>query len=1041
MKRTVQLLSALLVVLAAVPAAAQTRIVTGRVVAAETNAPLANVQVLVKGTSVGTLTKAGGVYSIAVPAGATTLVFSAPSYGTREVAITGNEVNVQLNVSAVAIEGLVVTALGITREERSIGASVQEVNAEELATVRDVNVVNALAGKVSGVNITNAGPQGGSARVVIRGASSLTGNNQPLFVVDGIPIDNSAPRLRGYGGVDYGNAAQDLNPNDIASVSVLKGPNAAALYGSRAANGAIIITTKSGRGAGGLGITASQNVTFDSPLRLPNYQNQYGQGSGGQFSFVDGNYGGVNDGTDESWGPACNGQAIPQFFSNGEAVPFECFPNNVRDFFETGSTLNTNVSMAASGDRSNVRLSVSRLNQDGIYPGFGLNRTTVSLAAGTNISNRLSADASVQYIAAAGNNRPGVGYDGDNPMLQFVWFGRSVDTRRLREMYNENPSINANWNYSYHSNPYWIALANRNFDNRDRVIGSASASYYVNDWLSATLRSGTDWYEDDRKRTFAAGTIGIDYVGENGAFTDDQQFFQESNTDFIVTATPTFGSDFSVTVNAGAARRDSERRLNNTYVQNLSAPGIFSLSNAAVTPVVSDYFSQKRVNSLYGQAQFGFRDVFFVDVTGRNDWSSTLPDANNSYFYPSVSSSFIFTDAFPVFERTGLLSFGKLRASWARVGNDADPYQLASVYDSGTPFTGFPVFGVSNIIPNDQLRPESTESWEVGGELRFLRDRLTLEGTYYNSATTDQILPVQISPTSGYTTQYLNAGEITNKGVELLATAVPLRLDNGLEWESTLTFAKNNSEVTELYGDLETLVLGTYWSLTVEARKGQPYGALYGFGYQRVQDKSSPFYNQIIVSPTTGRPLRSTEKRVLGNYNPDWSAGLNNRLSFRGLDFSFLIETKQGGDLFSVTNMFGRYSGVLEETLEGREGGLVVDGVYKDPTTGEFKKNDKVVSAERYNHGLYGLHEAHVFDASYVKLREMKLEYALPASLTNRFKISGANIALVGRNLWLSTDVPHIDPETAFDASNAQGLEFGQLPSARSIGFNIKVTP
>jgi TonB-linked SusC/RagA family outer membrane protein len=1034
-------------------AAAQQRgTIQGTIADATTGRPLAGAQVQVVGSALGSLTNAEGRFQIVnVPTGQQTIRAQLIGYGATQQAVSVTAgavatVNFTLEPAAVSLEGVVVTALGLEQQQRAVGTSVQAVSGADIAEAREANIVNALSGKVSGVAITNAGPQGGSSRIVIRGASSIAGNNQPLFIVDGVPVDNSSPDLSGYGGIDYGNAAQDINPNDIESISVLKGPNAAALYGSRAANGAIVITTKSGRGTNGSSMTVTQNVTFEDPLRLPDYQNEYGQGSGGEFAYVDGNYGGVNDGTDESWGPKLDGRMIPQYNSpvvNGvvQPTPWVASPDNVKNFFDTGRTSTTNVALASAGERSNVRLSLTRMDQDGMYPSFGLERTTVALNGGASLTDRLTGSAAVQYIAASGENRPGTGYGGDNPMQQFIWFGRQVDMDDLHKRRCTAEDTTAacaaagegnmhNWNYSYHNNPYWLARENRNWDDRNRIIGNVSASYKLTDWLNATVRSGTDWYEDNRKSTYAAGTIGIGYVGGNGAFIEDQTFFQETNTDFLLSADRDLTSDISLSVNAGGNRRENTRRSNDTYVQNLSAPGIYSLSNAAVTPVVSDFVARKQVNSLYGQAQFGFRNYFFVDVTGRNDWSSTLPESNNSYFYPSVSSSFVFTDVLPT---SDVLSYGKVRASWARVGNDADPYQLASTFSAGTPFAGFPTFGVNNTIPNASLKPESTDSWEVGTELSFLDNRLGLDFTYYNQSTTNQILGVQISPTTGYTNQVLNAGEVTNRGVELLATATPVQLDNGFQWDVTANFAKNNSEVAELYGDLETLVLGTYWSLTVEARKGEPYGALYGFGYVRDSQGN-------IVVGANGRPLRSSSKRVLGNYNPDWIGGLSNSFRYRGFDFSFLVDTKQGGEVFSVTNMFGRYAGVLEETLEGREGGLVVEGVMVN-AAGDTVPNTTNVSAESYNHGLYGLHEAHVFDASFVKLREMKLGYTLPSSLTDRMGVSGLHVSLIGRNLWLNTNTPHIDPETAFDATNAQGLEFGQLPSARSIGLNVVVTP
>ncbi|HEV2146456.1 MAG TPA: SusC/RagA family TonB-linked outer membrane protein [Longimicrobiaceae bacterium] len=1027
-------------VLGAEHASAQGRVVTGTVTSS-TGQPLAGVVVTVRGTNVRAVTDADGRYSIQVPAGADRLVFTGQSVTTSDAAISGNTVNVTLAPQAVALEGLIVTALGITQQERAVGTSVQAVRGEELTQARETNLVNALAGKAAGVTVTNAGPQGGSSRIVIRGANSISGNNQPLFVVDGVPIDNSSPRLAGYGGVDYGNAAQDINPNDVESISILKGPNAAALYGSRAANGAIVITTKKGKSATGLGITASSNVTFETPLRLPDYQNEYGQGLSGRFEYVDGNYGGVNDGVDESWGPRLDGSIRKQWFGEG---PWVANPNNVRDFFETGRTLNTNVALAANADNASVRLSLNNTNVDGMYPGFGLDRTTVALSGIANLTSRFTANGSVQYINADGENRPGVGYEGDNPMQQFIWFGRQVDMRQLKEAYEQNRGKQmVNWNYSYHNNPYWIALENRNFDNRDRLIGSGSANYRFTDWLNATVRTGTDWYEDRRKRTFAAGTLGGISIGEggigaNGAYTENIIFQQETNSEFLLSAERDLTSDFSLSANFGGNRRDVRRNSNWVEVNDLSIPYVYNLGNSAAKPYVTDNLTRRRVNSLYGQAQFGFRNFWFVDVTGRNDWSSTLPEANNSYFYPSVSTSFVFTDAFPSFGGS-LLSFGKLRGGWTRVGSDADPYMLRAVYSAVDVFNGVPAFAVGNTVPNPDLRPESTEAWEVGADVRFLSDRLGIDATYYDSKTTDQIVRVPISPTSGYTTRVMNAGTMSNKGVELQLSAVPVRMDNGFEWEVIGNYARNRSRVVELAEGVESLVLGTYWSVNVEARAGQPYGTLFGKAYNRDEQ------GRLIIG-SNGRPSAADELQVLGNYNPDWTGSISNRLSYGGLDFSFLVDTRQGGEIFSVTNMFGQYAGVLAETARGRcggalpactaETGLIIPGVKADGTP-----NDIPVSAEAYYQGLYDLHEAHILDASFTKLREVRLGYNIPSNFTRRVGVSGMNLAVVGRNLWLKTDAPHIDPETAFDASNAQGFEFGQLPTARSIGFNVVVTP
>jgi TonB-linked SusC/RagA family outer membrane protein len=1024
--------------------------VTGRVTNAQGAAENA-VTVRINALNVGTTTAADGTYRLVIPAarlrtGPQTITASRVGLATqsRTVTLTPGATltqNFQLGAEALGLEGLVVTALGITREERAVSTSVQSVQGEDLAVARETNMVNALSGKVSGVTVTNAGPQGGSARVVIRGANSIAGNNQPLFIVDGVPVSNASPNYganRGFGGVDYGNAAGDINPDLIESVTVLKGPNAAALYGSRAANGAIVITTKRGR-QGRSQLTISQNLSRETPLRLPSYQNEYGQGLGGKFAYVDGRGGGTWDGVDESWGPRLDGTIRPQFFGEG---PWVAHPNNVRDFFETGLTSNTNVQFSAGNERSDALISASHLNQQGMYPGMELRRTTVAVNGGTSLSSRIRANASVQYINSDGNNRPGVGYEGDNPMLQFVWFGRQVDTNLLKRTRDENGGM-YNWNHNFHSNPYWIAQENTNFDNRDRLIGNISGTYSFNDWLSATVRSGTDFYQDQRQRNFAAGTVGINLqngsVGANGAFNTWDLFFQETNTDFLLRADRDIGDRFSLDASFGGNRRDQETRNEYTEVLNLTAPDVFNLGNRAEDPYSDEYRTEKRVNSLYGQVNLGYRDMFFLDVTGRNDWSSTLPDGNNSYFYPSVSGSVILTDAFPRLDLGNTLSFAKLRASWARVGNDADPYQLRATYTSGDAFGGVPTFTVPNTIPNADLKPEQTESVEFGAELRFLRDRAGVEVTYYDAATTNQILTAPVSAATGYNFQVVNAGKVTNRGVELQANLVPIRLRNGFEWNVTANYARNKNEVAELVEGISTVQLGSYWGVTSEARQGEKYGALFGTPYRRVTDPNSQFYNQIIVG-STGVPLKGSAKEVLGHYTPDWIGSLRNEFRYRGANLSFLLDTRQGGQIFSVTHMFGRYAGVLEETLEGREDGVLV------PNSVRIVGSDTVVNTvratgEAYWGGLYNLHEAHITDGSFVKLREVVLGYNVPTTMSRRLGVSGMNVSLVGRNLKLWTDTPHIDPETAFDASNAQGFEFGQFPSARSWGFNISVTP
>jgi TonB-linked SusC/RagA family outer membrane protein len=1039
--------------------------VSGRVTNAQ-GQPESAVLVRIESLNVGATSGADGTYRIVIPgarvrAGQSVQVVASRqglASVTRSVTLSPGANVTQdfpMAASAILLEGMVVTALGITREERSVSTSVSSIDGSSLTAVPQTNLVSALTGQASGVQVTTAGPQGGSARVVIRGSNSLTGNNQPLFVVDGVPIDNSAPRLYGgiaggtnYSNIDYGNAAGDINPNDIESITVLKGPNAAALYGSRAANGAIIITTRSGRATGrGLGISVSSSVTREDPLRLPSYQNEYGQGCEGWFEYVDGNYGGDCDGTDESWGPKLDGRVINQWFGMGPWVPA---PNNVRDFWENGLTQSYNVALTGSSERANMRISLSHLNQDGMGPGLNIDQTTASLNGGASLSDRLRVNTSVQYITRDGRNRYGGGYEGDNPMLQFIWYGRQVDMGQLRQAYRDNPGQMVNWNYSYHSNPYWITLENSNWDNRDRIIGNVSATYELNNWLSATGTTGTDWFRDGRLRTWAGGTIGLDHVGSVGTFARDEIYNQIRNHNILITADRDLTSQFSLNALVGAERRDETGNRTEVFVPELNTPRLYSVSNAALLPQTNDFRSRKRVNSLLGQTTFGFRDFLFVDATARNDWSSTLPQGNNSYFYRSVSGSFIFTDAFPSF-LSSALSYGKVRASWARVGNDAAPYQLAVTHAWLQPFGAVPGYATGNLIPNPNLRPEETTAIELGTELRFLNDRAGIDVTYYDRESRDQIVQVQVSPASGYTHRLVNAGVMTNRGLDIGLNLSPLRLANGFEWDMRANYNRNRNRVESLPEGVESLTLGTFWGVSVQARVGEPYGALFGGTIARDSATGLPLlydgYPEYTPGPTG----------VIGNYNPDWIGSLTNTFRFRNVSLNLLVDGRKGGDIFSVTNMFGRYAGVLEETAAGRcydaswgnpqggmpactasGAGMTVRGV--DRTTGEVKTWTNI-NPNYYWPGWYGVHEMHVDDGSFVKLREATFGYTMPGSMTRRMGISGLNLALTGRNLWMWSKAKQIDPETAFDASNAQGFEFGQLPTARSVGFNITVTP
>ncbi|MCG6988883.1 MAG: SusC/RagA family TonB-linked outer membrane protein [Gemmatimonadetes bacterium] len=1037
--------------------------VTGHVRSGETTQPMAGVQIVVKGTNIGTLTNDAGNFALQVPRDATTLVFTSLGYQTVEAPIQPR-LEIALHQQAIGIEGLVVTALGLRREKRSLGYSVQDLKSRDVARAPDFNFVNDLQGKVAGVHITNAGPTGGTARIVVRGSSSLTGSNQPLFVVDGIPVDNRAqgdgdPRNYGYGGLDYGNAIQDLDPNNIRSISILKGPNAAALYGSRAANGAVVITTKSGRDidAAGTGLTATSSITFETPLRLPSYQDGYGQGSRGQFQWVDGGAdpqgGGIYDYIDESWGPRMDGRPIDQF--TGAAMPWSPHPDNVRSFFNTGSTWSTNVAVGRTNTSSDLRLSFTNVQLSGMAPGERINRKSIALKGGASLTTRLTADASLNYVTLGAKNRMGTGYEAQNAMQGFTWFGRQVDLNALRHYLcdgTEPTPCDANggqynWNYLSGQNPFWAQLVDTNGDERDRVMGSGQVSYQLDDWITLTGRVGRDWYREHRKDV---GAIGSQRYAGQGGFTEMSRYVSETNADVLATATRQLSSKVSLNVNAGGNVRTNDYTASGVSVTGLIVPDIYSVDNAGVTPAPWDNVAHKKVRSLYASASLSYGGYLNLDVTGRNDWSSTLPAESWSYFYPSVSSAFVFTDALGL--ESAILSSGKVRASWTRVGSDTDPYQLTSSLDTDVDFGSAPLFSVSNVLPAIHLKPERTTAWEVGTDLGFLDERLGFVLTYYSNTTRDQILPVQISATSGYGSRILNAGEVRNRGWELLLNATPIRHEQGFRWDMTVNWSRNDSKVVDLHGDLQTLVLGAYWSVNIEARKNEPYGVMIGNGYLRCGDAQiaggacTEDQRGMLMLDASGVPRTDPTRRILGNYNPDWIGGIRNRFSYGPFELSVLVDGQKGGNILSMTRMSGQSSGVLASTLRGRENdwndpGIVERGVLPDGSVNGDGANDVSVTAEDYFRGLSDNRESAILDASYVKLREVRLGYTLPPALMRRLGFSGGDISLIGRNLALWSRAENIDPETAFDASNVQGIECGQMPTARSIGFALSIRP
>lgn len=1023
-------------------ALAQDRTVTGKVTSTEDGSPLPGVNVVLKGTTVGTATDSEGKYSLSIPSAGGSLIFSFIGLESKEVIIGDRStVDVSLALDVTQLSEVVVTAFGVQQEKKALGYAVQEVKGDQFTQVRDQNIVSSLSGKIAGAQVTTtSGGVGSSSRIVLRGASSITGNNEPLFVVDGIPISNRATGNSGSGGgTDFGNGAADINPDDVETITVL-GPNAAALYGSRASNGVILITTKSGKGTKGLGVSFNASTQFDRPMRLPDFQNSYGQGASDTFfQYIDGSNG--DEGVDESWGmPLDIGLEAVQWTSGGQyAEPWVSQPDNVKDYFETGVLATQNIALAGANDKGNFRLSFTNLAQTGTLPNTDLKRQTISLNSGLNLTDKLSADFSANYINGHSDNRPVTGYTGQNPIQQFIWSGRNVDFAKLKDYKNlplATTGLGAgyspvNWNDRFQNNPYWAADNNINANQRDRIFGNVKANYKINDWLSFFVRSGLDYYTEAQTRIRAKGIEST--TNGNGFFQEYTETRFEANTDFLISLRKEIGTDFALAATAGGNRRDETFSQLSGTAPELELPNVYNLTNvkSGVALQTANFSSEKRVNSVYGSVNLAYKNYLFLDLTGRNDWSSTLPEGENSYFYPGVSVSATLSDIFEIESNT--LSFLKVRGSWVQVGSDTGPYSLIQTFAFRAPWGSVLSPSEANSLLNPQLKPEITTSIEAGVEASFWSGRLNAAVTFYNKTTNDQIIPVQISGASGYTSRNTNIGEMVNKGIEIQLGGSPLKMSNGFEWNVVLNWARNINEVTELAPGLDALNLGGQWNVTTQARVGQPYGTLFGPGF--VKDP-----NGNIVHGDNGLPVIDPTYRVLGNVTPQWTGGITNTFTYKGIILDVLIDGRYGGDIYSMTTTWGRYSGVLEETLLGRETGIVGKGVI-DNGDGTFRPNDVVVTAEQYNKAAYSndVAESSIFDGTYIKLRQVQLGYRLPNSLFGNLPFRDVTVSVVGRNLGLLyATIPHIDPETSFSSGNGnQGLEFGQIPTNRSIGFNI----
>lgn len=1073
--------------------------VTGVVKDASSGEPLPSVSVKVKGTDNAAITNFDGAYSIKASNGAV-LVFSSMGYNTQEASVSGSTLNVSLAVSTNKLDEVVVTALGISREKKSVGYAIQEVGGTEVSKVKDANFMSSLSGKVAGVNIRQSGTMGGSANVVIRGYKSLTGNNQALFVVDGIPISNqitnTGNQQTGRGGYDYGNAAMDINPEDIEKVSVLKGAAATALYGARAANGVILITTKKGTKRNGLGVSVTSGYTVGSvnPDTYVRYQNRYGEGYGQYYGpdtiagyptngymvayDVDGD--GIDDPCtptteDASFGLAFDPNFMvytweslyPELSTYGQKSPHVAGANNPLYFFEQSATMNNSVAIDGGNDNGSFRLSATQFSTKGIVPGSSLKRNNFSFTGSLKASDKLTVSTTAQFIQQAGRGRYGTGYDSRNPNQSFrQWFNVGVDMAKQKEAY-ELTGKNITWNpfgYGYGAdattpiyfdNPYFSVLENYQTDQRNRLIGNMMATYKINDWLDFLGRASVDTYSELQEERTAVGSVEIPgYIRRNRNVT-------ETNIDMILTANKVFGAndEFSLNGRVGSnIRRNSVEAISASTNGGLVVPGVYALSNSVNTPnAPGETAYQIGVNGLFAAASLGYKNYLYVDLTGRQDVSSTLPAANNTFFYPSATMSLVFSELLDV----DAISFGKVRVNYAEVGADAPAQALADAYNMGTAFGSTSLASAPSTSNNAGLLPESTVSTEAGLEMMFFNNRVGFDVSVYDQTSFNQIMPAKVSSTSGTIYKYVNAGEINNKGIELSLSATPIQAGD-FEWNTNLNWTKNKNMVVSLFEGAENLQLaGVQGGITIEARPGEAYGVIYGTTHVRDAEGRPVVYD--MPAQYGGVRYLVGAKDVIGDINPDWYAGWNNSFRYKNWTASVLLDMQMGGNFFSLDTYYGYATGIYDLSAGDNDLGnpvrdLAIDGggykiynvAYWDGSTVDgdgnpsgFVVGDYYADMHYYGNALgyaRNAREYHVWDASFIKLREVALNYSVPSSYLGSTGIKGLDVALTGRNLailWKNN--PYSDPEAGLSAGNIQGYQSGAYPAVREVGVNVKL--
>lgn len=1042
--------------------------ITG-VVLDDAGEPIVGANIVIRGTNYGVITDLDGKFIIDAPEGAT-LQISYIGYADKMLLI-GKDSNYRIIMSenAEALNEVVVTALGITREKKGLGYATQQIKSEALETPTG-NLVSMLSGKVAGLNINSGAVVGGGSRISIRGDRALSsGPSSPLFVIDGIPIGSGAGSQTESAGIN------ELSSSDIESMNILKGAAASALYGSRAANGAIIITTKKGKRTNGLGVSYSGTFSRETPLILPQLQDQFGQGKdgvyeGGNFGSSSGYYPtGLNDNYDESWGPRFMGQKMIQFDSpttngfragdtylppeiRGEVIPTEWVghPDNMRDFFDHGSTRINNIALSNSVGGLNFRVSYTNTKQEGLTPNNDIDRHVFNLNNSIDLNKWISVDVVANYTKTKRSNVPNLGYGGISPMYFFCWMPVSHNVNSLKEYWQRGglEGTRQFQNMALYNNIYFVMNEMTTHDDMNRFFGKLAVNIKPIKEITIMLRGGTDnnWGTATRSESYYKN-------GGNGLFREKSIVNQENNFDFLVSYNPSIGNLFGLTANFGGNRMEQYNKYIEGQTSSLVVPNIYSFANAKEMPTVTNQIRKKVVNSLFGSVLLDYKRMLFAEFTGRNDWSSTLPKATNSYFYPSVTFSALLSE---MFKLPSFVSYAKLRGSYASVGNDTDPYSLLNTYSLGGYWNGIPMLENPSDLLNSNLKPAMSDTWEVGAELNFFNNRLNVDFSYYNTKTKDQIISLQNAVTSGYGSRKINSGKTENKGFELMVNATPILLSNGFKWNIGFNFSRSRTNVLYLAEDMEEMILTNSGleDAKIVARPGERMGQLFGTAYKRVEE--GPLKGERILN-SSGQYV-SENNVYLGNVNPDWTAGVHTSLSFRGFDLSVLFDIRQGGYFISRTLNKFVGSGMTIESLQGRgarepgkeyddlyysEGAILVDGEYQQNLQifdGTYSKGIVGNDARRFIKTQYDhISEAQLTDASFVKLRELRLGYTLPAKWARKIYLQNINVAFVGRDLFLWTKNPHVDPESGGMDNMNLGIDAFSVPASKSLGFQVNV--